>query len=760
MAKTFSEKDLELLGYTDTAIMKANGGEPWRIYEAIEDSLGAGATVDNFLYFRSTTKKYHIEICAKNNNYNGYHFIAPASIVDSVRKSFKNVKTVDELIQPRLKQRFSSYTKGIERYIGDRNNTTEDIYIPSELHKTLFQRLSKGESSEKPIHIITADAATGKTTLVRNIVSKIISQKNFITIYIEISQIESLDNYRDFWGLIKPQLGDAFLNETLFKYGLRQGYFIFIFDGFDELCTKRHSCFTANQLLEWFIDIVEDEDAECKIAITTRKSFWESEANTKTLDKYIEIHELEPFNKEQTKSYFKEFFKYDDTSTNINRANSIYTALTRKEEIPFIKLPSSVHLIADSVKNGVRNITQFTNEKPAITQFLLFMLNRENARHKLLTTPELQLSALEDIAVSYFPNQVFEVEDLLVGFTEGENEQSLKHHPFIRNTYANGYKFSFTSLELYFISVYLQSKFNEYINNQVAIADDALNIIESEVKGEGILLDIFMDLLDKKFDFKQAHKNTSNKAKSFLFHVAKRQIKTKMNERETISFFNDLTDVRVKTNTRPTNLITGLYIVGDIVGMDFSNTILQKCTFKNINFKKCRGMNTKFQECEFIGDLEFNNDDNSIDNPMKQFISNWSDIQEENCKFYELSKYAWNNLPVVTSTLDKGNKIELIERTFRAILNQFFNATGYINDVSINKFQDGVLGLSIYTTDIINIMLANNFIEKINRPRGNGTLYQINKDKSACMHRFKEENSMTGGLKALHKTIMQEIKID
>lgn len=759
MAKTFSEEDLKLLGYTDAVIKPIEDGAPWRIYEAIEDSLGAGATVDNFLYFPSSITKDHIKICAKNRSYDGYYFLAPPSAVNDVKKHFPNIKTIDELIQPRLKKRFSNYTKDVKKDI-DARHTPNDIYILSTLHSTLLQCLNPTNSkgSKKPIHIITADAATGKTTLVRNIVSEMIDKKGFITIYLEIAQIESLDSYSDFWELIKSQLGSVFLNESLFKHGLKQGYFIFIFDGFDELCTKRDSHFTANKLLEWFVAIVASQDSECKIAITTRKSFWQSEINTSPLDKYIEIYELEPFDRSQVNKYFKKFFKDDNAPTNTNRANSIYGQLLTNnlgDEIPFIKLPSSVDLIADSVKNGVKNVDQLTNTKPAITQFLLFMLNRENARYKLLTTPESQLSAFEDIAISYL-NETFEIDDLLVGFDEGEDKESLKHHPFICNDYSVGkYKFRFVLLELYFISVYLQSKFKEYIDNRTEIKNTALKIIKSEVKGEGALLDMFIDLLDKNFNFKAAHENASNETKSFLFHVAKRQIKGRINEKDTISFFSDLADAKAKTQTT-TNLITGLYIVGDIVDMDFSNTILQECTFKNINFKKCRGKNTKFKNCKFIGDLEFDNHDGSSGNPMKQFMKNWCDIKEENCEFDTLSEYAWNNLPNITSTLSIAKKKETVEKTFKAILDKFFYR-GHINDISRNKFQDGVLGKSIYTEDIIEIMQKDKFITITQEPTGRGFLYKINKSKSGCMYKFNEENSITGDLKMLYKKIIKII---
>lgn len=762
MAKTFTKKDLKLLGYTVVEKMQTEEGIPWDVYEAMIEA-GAGTTTDNFLYFPSATDVEHIKICAGDQKYNDYYVIALPSRVKTVQKHFENSKgvfTVDGLVKPKLKQKFEKYTKKIRKYTGDRRPKN---YISSALNDIILNNLkpnsNNNKDNKKPIHIIAADAATGKTTLARNIAFEVIEKKyDFVPIYVEISQIESLDNYNDFWMLIKSQLeGDVFLDESLFKYSLEQGYFIFIFDGFDELCTKRYSNFKANQLLEWFIDIVE-VGTECQIVITTRKSFWQSEINTAPLGEYIKEHNLEPFNKDQAREYFNKFF--DDDSAKVSRATNIYTDLLEDNygnEIPFIKLPSSIDLIADSVKNNVRNITQFTNEKPAITQFLLFMLNREGRRHQLLTTPELQLSAFEEIAVDYFPCESFEIEDLLcVGFNESENIESLKNHPFIESdaVHADTYKFRFVLLELYFISLYLQSEFKNLVNNKRK-PQKVLKIIKYEAKGEGSLLDVFVsNLPNEDFNFKAMHKNAPNEIKSFLFHAARKQINGNINENGTINFFDNLVDTNIKTEATA-NCITGLYIIGDIVGMNFRNTILQDCTFKNINFKNCRGTNTKFKNCKFIGSLGF--DDDSDNDNKEQFKKKWRDIREENCEFDTLSGDAWNNLPNITGTLSDNDKKKIIEKIFKAILKQFLN-NGHIRDVSINKFRNGVLGMSIYTKYIIEIMVHEGFIVKGQEQTGNRPLYKIHRDKRECMHKFNDEGSITEYLKVLHKEALKLYK--
>ena len=257
------------------------------------------------------------------------------------------IDVYEDLIWTKIQSIFQEYVDSLDEGI-----MTETYYVaprfedPKTSHPNPHDRLDEeiinyllGKEDGSGIRVVSASAAVGKTTLSREVVKKIATRSEksrVIPTYVESSHWDKLQlkSVEDLWEIIQNSLSafspNLTITESLFKHALKQGYLVFIFDGFDELCGHRETNFSTKEVLNWLIEIAKETDA--RIVITTRTIFWDNEVGE--TPEFTILRKLRPFEKQQAKEYFQKFFpdnpKFaEQICTAIQTINRTVTKTTR-----------------------------------------------------------------------------------------------------------------------------------------------------------------------------------------------------------------------------------------------------------------------------------------------------------------------------------------------------------------------------------------------------------------------------------------------
>ncbi len=709
MAKIFSKEDLELLGYINIGENKSlsSTNQPWRIFNA-EAVAGIQKVKHIFAYLQASCTKQDAKNLAKLIKVSSNFFIiTPQSgLSNEALKSIfgrdSQIAIYEDLIWEKIQTIFQEYVCSLGTEI-----TTEEYYVTprSEDAKSSRDRLDdaiisylEGQKDVGRISVVSASAGVGKTTLSRYVVKKlaeISSSARVIPTYVESSHWRKfpLESVEDIWQIIDNSLSrfssHLKITEDLFKYALKQGYLVFIFDGFDELCGQRESHFNARDVLDWLIDIVRGTDA--RIVITTRTLFWDKEVGE--TPEYTVLQRLRTFETQQAKDYFHKFFPGDKESSNMSV--SLYKQLIKKSQRPreqgggrvqFVNLPLCVGMIARFVKEGGNSLTIGDNGT-IIEQFLTQVLERERARQNLKTSAKQQLDAFEEIAVDCVKrgSEEFSLELLPVaGFIETDISRLIVH-PFLRTTDNKEYRFSYAFLESYLLASYLAKHISTIsVNNR-----SVWPIMELAENGKSYVIEHLVELLGpdslenigKCYHSALHNSGQTKSSRSFLFHVANIMVEER----------SDLVTIKEKTDTLleiiggtiygKKRILEHLFVVGTVGKLDFSGVTIRKSEFHSVAFHKCKADNhTRFVDCKFSGALSFEESDKKI----------WAQVVlDENCNCESPTNLVWEgilNLPV-------SGKDEHIKDALRLALEKFWRH-GRIK-VSIRKqyWSKGTLGI-------------------------------------------------------------------
>lgn len=766
----FSEKDLKLLGYTN---IKERGSSSeynpdWKIFSA-ETVAGIKKVKHEFAYLYSRCSQENAKILKSSVKTPDNFFIITtksglsSKFLQSAYPQDVAVHIYEDLIWEKIKTIFQEYVNALNAGI-----TTEKYYVtprsegahPSRdrLDETIISYLEGKENAER-IRVVSASAGVGKTTLSRHVITKLAknSAKNHvIPTYLESSHWGKLQlkSVEDLWEIIHNSLiafsPNLTITEDLFKHALTQGWLVFVFDGFDELCGQHESHFRAREVLDWLINIAKETDA--RIVITTRTLFWDKEVGETS---EVVLQKLLPFQTPQAKDYFQKFFPEDNKSA--DRSVTLYKQLIEKSQRPresgggrvqFVNLPLCVGMIAQFVGGG-GNLLEIGGGGTLIEQFLTQILQRERARQQLETSAKDQLSAFEEIAVDsvYSRYTEFELELLLLpvpGFVKSDISR-LNVHPFLQATDNKKYRFSYAFLEPYLLASYLAKHIS-----QIPVDNRSIwSIMEREANGKGYVIEHLVEILgtDSLENVERFYHSVPSKhfhAKSFLFHVAKTMVEESINLVTMKEKTDALLGIVGGTLYGEKRILQNLFIIGTVDKLDFSGVIIQNSEFRDVAFHKC-GANslTRFVDCRFSGDLSLEGSDKK----------HWAQVVlEDNCVCDRSANLVWGG--ILSSPI--SNKEEYIKDAMSLALEKFWHHGRFKASIRKQNWSKGTLGHSVYCKPILQVMLNKGLLSEASISGVHEGGYYFVRKALPDLQRFMDNRQLTGLIKEVYKTLLNQ----
>lgn len=771
----FSRQDLELLGYQD--IRDEDFGN--FILFGATASAGLEKVQGNFVYLKTRYTQADAEEALRKLPKEGKSYVViPESLSDrryALQNLFGPVARIhiqEELIWEKITQIFSDYLTRLSQ-----NIPQEPHYVPprregapdpkERLDEELVRLLARSETSNLgKVIVVRAPAGVGKTTLSRQITKTFCGQakgRRVIPVFVESShwsklQIASLE---DLWEMIDNSLRayspNLRINRELFEHLLRQGYLAFIFDGFDELCTQRHSAFTPKQVLDELRSLAVESMA--KILITTRTLFWEAAMGSEK--EGVVIFDLASFNKAQAEGYFAMFFKRSPEK--LMKAKALYSDFVRSNKpttpggsrAQFFNHPFCISLIAQCVERGIGDAFEFDEKKNVVFQFLYQICKRERQRQNLSTPPEMQLAAFEQIAVTLPGPQEsqFEIELCEAAGFDSKDVTKLIDHPLLGAKESRdgkklfGFKYDFLPeiLRARYLASYLRT-----FNPQKLLNDgQAWSMMALEANGKGNLVEHMLSLLDGNdlFNIGAYHQaalrmaNKNDRPKSFLFHMTRRLVEiseSNLTKRDrTQRVFSLLVGDAFLKDKR----VSGCYLEGQIDKLDLTGVMFENCKFSEVSFVDCLAdEKTCFKSCVFTGSFE-------VVGERKV----WANVQLKGSQLEFPTNLAWEDI------VEKGagSKEQNVNDALKLALGKFWrNGQPHLSIYALN-WPKGPLGYSIYCKLILQTMLNCGVLEKVHiggSPEGG---YAFSKDVLPDLQKFMDNGQLTGKLREVYRLLLR-----
>jgi hypothetical protein len=633
----------------------------------------------------------------------------------------------------------------------------EDADPKERLDSELFEYLVGKKDIAGQLVIICASAGVGKTTLARQLTVDLANRTDanrIIPTYVEASHWGKLklESINELWEIIENSIRtfspNLTISEELFEHCLKHGYLAFIFDGFDELCGHRYSPFRSREVLERLANIATESNA--KIALTTRTLYWKAEIQESPGN--VTILNLATFNTQQAKGYFQKFFSKNAKAR--DRAVTLYKKLVKANVPPseggvrtqFANLPLCVGMIAEYVRIGATGPLTPQSGKGLVRDILYQICDREKKRKKLLTEAEDQLIALEDIAVdqseAFRPE--FDLELLeIAGFDENDISR-LIDHPLVTTDDNVKYRFNYDFSPQYLKAFFL---FKEIQATDGLKKRDMWKIMSREANGRGFILEhvLLLMSLDNLEDISNCYQDIPSQydeAKSFLFHLAKQIIdqsgfhKTR-NERTNVLFSTFDADF----NDR--NVISGLYLIGNIAGLDLSGVTLRNCVFADVVFTRCdANTETIFDTCRFSGELDFQNVEKKA----------WSQVKLNDCTLLPPSNLIWEEI--------RGESLETREKhvmdALSLALSKFWYHGQFKKSIRKDNWRRGSLGHSIYCDKILKAMLKLQLVEEVSISGVSEGGYVFSMKSVSDLQRFMDNRQLAGKIREVYDYLVRD----
>lgn len=675
------------------------------------------------------------------NRYTGEHgyeiIITPKSPLVNHIKAInkfhsKKVRTTRDLLIDNLLKDFSSKPFETEKYFIDPDIELEDGSTKHEATDFLIKWLKNQDTSAKKskLAVLVANAGVGKTTVSR-IISDKLTKLDTITIplLIESDQWRNLINTKltmnDIWNKALSRrfdhAGSLLDNPTALKVLIREGIFIVIFDGFDELCVAPDSSLMPDEVIEHLKDLVfeEDETIQSKIIITSRSTFWESIKEDLDIDG-IEVFKLKGFDNEQRKRYFYQRLSKPserDLALRISKqiSGKIY------DDLPIENLnekrPSGVPFILDLIARYVHDNPEAevnVYDTDPFANLLEGICKRENRRQGFNIDPKNQFNLFEEL---FRENpQYFTLKDLslyLEVLCEIKDQKIIKkftQHAFISYIDKDLYKPQYEVLPIYFLARFLANRLKNVIDLNENERSKILELLAQQKSGQTQVMDWLVAQL-KDFDEQKRiialnhainmvnEQNDIEKKTSSLmaiFHLINNLI-SKKDKLERTTLLRKYLNIKKDTNGYSFEKIV---FTGLIKGFIFEDISFRNCTIINAEFKNCTfNNNTKFINCRFQGTLKFTN------------CSQANEIDSIDSTFSHEAEFTFDSIR------KKGIRQEIKEKfaedaLYRA-LKKFKAGIGFTSIKYSNRLRGFKQG-NPYNDKIWEALLSNKIVEKHN----------------------------------------------
>jgi hypothetical protein len=759
---TFSREDLELLGYQT---VKEQDFENYAVFRA-STPAGLEKIEATFVYIKSGYRNADAAEAKKHCDRTPRSYVVIPKTLQSrvlglnmIFGQGAKILIHEDLIWEKIVHTFSDYLSRLKQ-----NITEEQYYVAprkegadpkerldDELLSILTDRTSRANVQ---ITVVRAPAGVGKTTLSRHL-TKVLAQRvtgtRVIPVFVESAhwgklQISSLE---DLWEMIDNSLRayspNLRISRSLFEHLLRQGYLAFLFDGFDELCTHRHSAFTPREVLDELLGLAKESLA--KIMITTRTLFWEAAMGSDC--EGIRVLDLASFNKQQAFGYFDNVFKKSPARQ--RRAEALYSRLTSHNKplttggsrAQFFNHPVCVSMIAECVERGIEEAIEFQDNKSLLYQLLWQLCERERGRQALVTLPDLQLAAFEQVAVAENnPNsEGFEIEYCEAAGFDRRDVSKLIDHPLLSSGASTDghrlYRFRYDFLPEFLRARFLVGCIRNFSGSLLQPANQAWEIMAQEASGKGTILEHMLPMLEPKdlafigasFATATRISGKAERSKSFLFHLARlaaEEFKKPVTKRERAeltlnTLFGDAYNLKDE--------VRRLHLSGQVDRMDFGGVQFVDCNFSDVRFVDCHANDkTKFLRCTFSGTFEVEGTDRKA----------WSSVVLDSCKTEFPTNLVWESL------LKKGigNSEQNIRDALKLAVGKFWR-NGQIH-LSINKvhWAKGPLGHSVHCANILDAMLSSGVLIEVTISGVTEGGYALTKESIHDVQRFMDNGQL------------------
>jgi hypothetical protein len=490
--------------------------------------------------------------------------------------------------------------------------------------------------NDSNIAVLLAPAGVGKTTLSEEVIRQTIqgpSKASIIPLLLKREQWANLAargslGILDIWMAgISDSYPRAILGTDQLERCLATGVVRPILDGFDELCSFFPSDFSATDIIEELVDLVD----EGKLLITSRTQFWEENVDVATRQKVHEIS-LEPFNNEQRDQYLLNRFPKDtekrraatqvlsrignkaqDRSApqradggirSFERLQSLATRELRVDSIPFVVMLAAETADRNDLSTLERYGSYFSSDP--LEGLILAFCNREQNRHRLPLSAEEQLRMLQILATEFDSPYSVEDVDLAIGFVSadaGSDAARLisNHALLVLDDKSLRFRYDF-------VSDYLAAR---VVRDWVADGSTNTQVVRALTRcadGGGALVDRCLDLLTTNGPpnlIELARTRWAHRPDETVVQAGLTRLFVELSKRLTPTSRKEHTETILSIfGTDTLYSVRDLRLGGSLSSLDLAGVHFDRCHFTDLELSNCRfDESTRFTQCSFLGRL-------------------------------------------------------------------------------------------------------------------------------------------------------------
>ena len=786
MPTTFTKNDIILLGYTETEEKYSN-----KRYAVIDATsrVGLERVTTRFIYLKSRCSIEAAYKAARDWGVTKRAYVVRAKSTPSIRRLREifgeqhQIREQNDLVWSVLRTSFSDYINHIggnvprEQYFIPPRSSASDI--GDQLMKNLIEYLTgrSGVEDNGTLKVLSANAGVGKTTLSRQLIHTLIEQvkqRKTIPIYVEAQHWKKLNisSVDGLWDVIDNSLRmfsapTLQMTEALFHYALRQGYFCFIFDGFDELCSGTTSQFEPLSILGELSDAVAESEA--RILLTTRTLFWD--AQIVEVPSNVGVLYLESFNSQQAKGYFSKVFKQNTPER--HAATNLYSSMVQ-QAIPrqktgsvrdqFVNLPLCVRMIADYVYRGGTSVS-VSDEQPIVRSFLIGICEREITRQGLVTHADSQMRSFQDMALAYDGgNPSFPISDLALtpnGFEEDDLDKIVDHALLERDSsdeedlFRFRYEFIAPLLRAAAISRWIRDTSDDFDS----LPQPIISTLVKEADGKGPVLEQLLNFLGQhdlphilqkgrittlKYVPSLASTGREQYIGSFFFHVAQSLVANDASltsKDRTTTLFSSVDSIKTQSQS---SIVEGWAFRGPIIRFDLREVTFRKCKFRDITFGKCIvDSTTKFIECLFEGSQSF-----------EMGTDVWRQVVIENCEMKFPADAIWE--AILEKRLKDHHK--RAAQLLRIGLKKFWYHGNFRGSILVSHWVSGPLGQTGQGGMLLEAMFKENLVHKVPISGTKEGGLAFDRSSISDLQNYMDNNQMSGKVEAVYKRLLSHFE--
>jgi hypothetical protein len=487
--------------------------------------------------------------------------------------------------------------------------------------------------------------------------------------------------------------------------------------------------------------------------ITTRTMYWQSEIKENPPN--VRIEEIDYFNTQQAKGYFRKFFENDIQKQNM--AMQQYSELVAGSFRPrqdggvrnqFVNLPLCVAMVAEYVRQGGSKIAAEGTTRQLLENVLLQICEREVTRKTLRTKAKDQLSAFQEVAVSEreSKNPDFSLELLEIAGIAASDVRKLIDHPLLSFASEGNFKFSYDFLAPYLRALFLADAIAQ--ENAAPPPSGVWSLMVQEANGKGFMLEHLESLLDQNSlerigSLAKMTPTGSREAQSFLAHLAQALIRQDSNVVTAEDRSGCLFSLLAGKNFPEERRVRGIYLTGPLENLDLKRIEFIECKFHDVTFRSCRAdESTIFRNCSFSGDLEFT--------PGAAATTGWSVVQLLDCDIAFPAAATWSSILAE----DVTPRSEVVKDVLRLGLGKFWLSGRLKTSLRKDDWSRGLLGHSDLCKPLLQAMIRTELVEEIHIsgvPEGG---LAFNKDSLSDLQKFMDNQQLTGKILEVYESLI------